>query len=96
MTLQVESFTLPSVMTMLDFTPASFAETGEVEAIKAVVSTQGTEKLGKAERYLHELAKVSTPKHPDGRIATLYLLVIFFPDTASGELLAGACTSSVD
>ncbi|CAE7555784.1 unnamed protein product, partial [Symbiodinium microadriaticum] len=57
-TLEVESFTLPSVMTMLDFTPASFADTGEVEAIKAVINSQGMDKLGKAERYLHELAKV--------------------------------------
>lgn len=45
-------------MTMLDFTPAAFAETGEVAAIKAVVDAQGTENLGKAEKYLHELAKV--------------------------------------
>jgi hypothetical protein len=46
-------------MTMLDFAPATFAETGEVAAIKAIVDTQGTDNLGKAEKYLHELAKVT-------------------------------------
>mmetsp|Transcript_4831 Transcript_4831/g.7348 ORF Transcript_4831/g.7348 Transcript_4831/m.7348 type:complete len:1311 (+) Transcript_4831:91-4023(+) len=56
--LDTGSFTLPIVMTMLDFTPATFADTGEVAAIKTAVETHGIDKLGKAERYLHEIAKV--------------------------------------
>lgn len=37
---------------------ASFADSGEVEGIRAVVARDGLEKLGKAEAYLFELAKV--------------------------------------
>lgn len=37
---------------------ASFADSGEVEGIRAVVARDGVEKLGKAEAYLYELAKV--------------------------------------
>jgi hypothetical protein len=56
--LQSASFTLSTVNTMLEYTPASFADSGEVEGIRAVVARDGVGKLGKAEAYLHELAKV--------------------------------------
>jgi hypothetical protein len=56
--LQSSSFTLSTVNTMLDYTPASFADTGEIEGVRAVVAKDGIDKLGKAEAYLYELAKV--------------------------------------
>lgn len=57
-TLNLTSFSLGILTTMLDYTPAAFAETGEVESIKTAVATHGIDKLGKAERYLFELSKV--------------------------------------
>ena len=63
-TLRLASFSLGILSTMLEFTPASFADTGEVEAVRVAAKTHGIEKLGKAERYLLELSKVpSSPSH---------------------------------
>jgi hypothetical protein len=60
-TLRLASFSLGILSTMLEFTPLAFADTGEVEAIRTAANTHGIEKLGKAERYLLELSKVSLP-----------------------------------
>ena len=57
--LQSASFTLSTVNTMLEYTPASFADTGEMRRIEETVAKDGIEKLGKAEAYLYELSKVS-------------------------------------
>lgn len=56
--LQHSSFTLSTVSTMLEYTPASM-EGGEVGRVTAVVEREGVEKLGKAEAYLYEMSKVS-------------------------------------
>lgn len=68
MSLNLASFTLGILNTMLDYTPAAFAETGEVESIKTAIATHGIDKLGKAERYLFELSKAD---HPSSRLTSL-------------------------
>jgi hypothetical protein len=43
---------------MIEFAPSTFNEGGEINLITAAVKEKGIEKLGRAERYLYEMAQV--------------------------------------
>jgi hypothetical protein len=73
--LRVEAFTLPTIHSMIEFAPSSFADGGEIALITKTAREQGGgDRLGKAERYLLEMSQV--PKI-ESLLRVLQLLLSF-------------------